>query len=151
MRPPLQLYSFESSRLVSTWTTSLERCCNLKYNGGEDIPEHNNSIASRLRHQVKIEPPDDLHITCNEVITARCSLGRNTAGGCDNIVPEFIQELPLIVVYKIAELLDARFQGYGFTPECWRTLLLAFIRKTARPNMLEDLRGLALISCMSKW
>ena len=151
-RPRLRLHTFEETTDAGEWPKLLEMRCREKYDGGEETVADNLRLASEHWKAAMVEEAVEEEITIVEVLGARSMMSKNKAGGSDNLVCEILLALPIAVCYEVAGLFNEKFRtGGGSQVGSWHELLLRFIKKSARPKLFTDLRGISLISCMSKW
>ena len=135
------------------WKAHLTNYCQKKY---VDDKINDGCIRERvdeLRGQAKTLPPPP-SLTVDVVVRARAALTSNQcAGGNDPIVAEVLMLVPILVVEQVTQLFRWRYMGKIVEEiEEWRTLLLVLLVKPGESGMrLEHYRGIALVSCFSKW
>ena len=93
-------------------------------------------------------------ITVDLVLQARAKLSDNKVNGHeDAIVSEMIEKLPLDKICTIARCFQERFLGLMESPNSWKIVKLACVRKpdAAPKKGIRSYRAIVLTSVMSKW
>ena len=86
-----------------------------------------------------------------DVFASRARVRNNRGGGDDNVVPEMLKLIPPLTVYDIYRYLLMKLSGATLAPSSWLIVVLCWIQKELHPKLFKHLRGIALMSCMSKW
>ena len=91
-------------------------------------------------------------LTVGVVLQARARLKTcKCNGGRENIVAEMIRLLPVSAVYVVANLFEKRYSGEVVEDiTTWRSIIIVFLAKVVHPTKMQQFRGIALLSVMSK-
>ena len=90
-------------------------------------------------------------LTIGIVLQARSRLCNDKGSGDDGVVTELLKAIPPLLVYNVWWWFCARLEGWTHCPGSWKKILAVWLKKVARANMFSHMRGVCLLSTVSKW
>ena len=138
------------------WKSELQRHCLDKYSDDAETAETQRRRVQALRsvqHNAELDGWKWPEMTAGVVLEGRSRLSTGkSAGGGEAIVAEMIRLLPIAAVYIIADLFAKRYAGEDTEDiEAWRSVIMIFLQKVAKPTQMKHFRGISLLSVLSKW
>ena len=141
----------------TAWATELQRHCSGKYHDDQETAKAQGLRLAKLRSIQRCAELDGITAPKLDVSVAalqaraRMAHGKCNGGG-EDIVVEMIRQLPVSVVYVIADLFEKRYSGEVCEDVMsWHAIIMIFLPKVPRPRTLKHFRGISLLSVMSKW
>jgi hypothetical protein len=138
------------------WGLELDRYCSDKYFNPEETEEVQYRRYLALRSTQRAAELDGWScpkLTIGIVLHGRARLRTGKcSGGGEKIVAEMLRLLPIAAVYIIADVFAKRYAGELVeNVEAWKTIIMIFLQKVAKPQQMKHFRGISLLSVMSKW